>query len=184
MIFDSDVLLPQIFQIGDKPDHERIIFVRDAQGNRDKAINLFAATIRWPRVSSGFLFLEEVMTDEGDGKFTWPAPTAIAIEAEGQIIVAALQDSGAVATLDVGISNVDASVDVTISTGTIPASGFYRINSEFGKYTLSGLTVTFDERGIFQTSAASQSMGDTITFAATKETVTPKLEFQSLRDNF
>jgi len=184
MIFDSDVLLPQNFQIGDKPDHERIIFERDALGNRDKAVNLFAATIRWPRFSSGFIFVEQLMTLNGGGKVTFKAPSALSIEAEGQIIVAALQDSGAVATLDVGIDNVVASVDVTTSVGTIPATGFYKIESEHGEYTFSGSTVTFTDRGIFSTNAAAHGISSTITFAATKETVIPKLEFQVRRDNF
>lgn len=184
MIFDSDVLQPQIFQIGDKPDHERIIFERDARGNRVAAVNLFAATIRWPRHSSGFLFVEQLMTLQAEGKVIWPAPSAISIEATGDIIVAALPDSGAVATLDVGIDGVVSSVLVTTSQGTIPESGFYRIESEYGEYTFTGSTVTFTTRGVFQTSAAAHGIGATILFAATKETVIPKLEFESRRDNF
>ena len=184
MIFDSDVLLPQNFQIGDKPDHQRVIFERGTDKLRVKAINLFAATIRWPKFSSGFVFVEQLMTLNGNGEVTFKAPTALPTEAEGQIIVAALQDSGAVATLDVGIDSVASNVLVTISVGTIPASGFYRINSEHGTFTFTGSTVTFTDRGIFQTNAAAHLMGDTITFAATKETVIPKLNFQVQRDNF
>ncbi|KKN36429.1 hypothetical protein LCGC14_0773710 [marine sediment metagenome] len=184
MIFDSDVLLPQIFQIGDKPDHERIIFERDARGNRVEAVNLFAVTIRWPRHASGYLYVEQLMTLLQEGKVIWSAPSVIAIEAQGDIIVAAFQDSGAVATLDVGIDDVVGSVLVTASAGTIPANGFYRIESEYGEYTFSGSTVTFTTRGVFSTSAAAHSISTTILFAATKETVIPKLEFESRRDNF
>lgn len=124
------------------------------------------------------------MTLLPDGKVTWPAPTPITIEAEGQIIVAALPDSGAVATLDAGITSVEASVAVTTSQGTIPPTGFYKINDEYGDYTFAAGVVTFTTRGLFLTNAAAHLMGDTITFAATKETVIPKLKFISQRDNF
>lgn len=185
MIYDSDVLLPQSFQIGDKPDHERQIFERTTPSQqRIPAVNLFAATIRWARFSSGFLYVEQLMTLEQDGKVTWPAPTPISIEADGQIIVAALPDSGAVATLDSSILSTDSSVTVTASVGTIPPSGFYRIDEEYGTYTFDLGVVSFTERGTFQTIAADQSMSATIKFSPTKGTVIPKLEFQSQRDNF
>ncbi len=185
MIYDSDVLLPQDFKIGDQPDHERTIFERTVPNQqRIPATNLFAATIRWARFSSGFTYVEQVMTLLQEGKVTWPAPSPLSIEQEGQIIVAALPDSGAVATLDSSILSTAASVDVSTSMGTIPPNGFYRIDQEYGKYTFSGSTVTFTERGIFQTNAADQLMLATIKFAPTKQTVIPELEFSVERDNF
>lgn len=183
-VYDQEALLNQRFRIGDKPNYESKIFKTDPVGTRDAADDLLMVSVRWPRYSSGFIYTETLATIAGDpGRIIWYAPSSLVREDEGEIVVAAFPDSGSVSTIDVGISDVDTTVAITTTAGTVPPIGFYKINDEVGEYTLTGSTVNFTNRGTLGTNAASHSLGDTILFAQSKETVQSPIEFRVFRDN-
>jgi len=103
-------------------------------------------------------------------------------EVDGAVLARIYEDSGVVATIDSNISAVDTSVAITVVSGTMPATGFYKINDEWGEYTYTGVTVTFTVRGRLSTNAASHTSGDTIQFSPTAETAQPHYQYNVSRD--
>lgn len=67
---------------------------------------------------------------------------------------------------------------ITILSGTIPATGFARINNEVVSFTrVTSTNVTLDRRGLFNTAAAAHGDADVVKFAACLETGIPQYEY-------
>lgn len=182
MRYELEIKQPLQFFVGDKPDAEMQINKTDINGVTTPASDLLGATARWTQ-GAGFLFLERLMTaGSGAGVFIFKAPSKVTNEVSGAILARIFENSGVTATIDSTITNAAASVDVTVTAGSIPLSGFYKLESEWGEYTVSGATVTFTIRGTLSTSAAAHTSGVSIEFSETAETAQPHFQYKVSRD--
>lgn len=96
----------------------------------------------------------------------------------GRIFVKALEGSGATFTLNGSISASDLTATVDGESGDVPASGYCRIDDEWMQYSKSGVTVTFQRRGIWNTTAASHNDDTVVRTVDNITTLIPYYEWQ------
>lgn len=184
MRYELEIKQPLQFFVNDQPDAEMQINKTDINGVTTAASDLLGATARWTKSGgAGFLYAERLMASgSGAGVFVFKAPSKVTNEVSGAILARIFENSGVTATIDSTITNAAASVDVTVTAGAIPASGFYKLESEWGEYTVSGSTVTLVFRGSLSTSPAAHTSGVSIEFSETVETAQPHFQYRVLRD--
>lgn len=178
MVYRNIIRTPQQWLIGDRADISGTITVDNGQPV------LLGATVRLNRTYIEDDLMTETsasLPDPGSGQFSVNVGFDFFRQDNGTILVRALPDTGIRATLDAGISDTDPSVDITATSGIIPASGWALINSEWTTFTYSAPTITFTERGSFNTAAAAHLSGDTLSFSIVRETCTPYFPFKVLR---
>jgi len=164
-----------IWKVGDKPDVRGVITANAA------IPTLLGVTVRL-YAPSGVIVTERVADYTlATGAFKLILPAILTERKEGLVYVSALEDSTYTRTLTAEISASASSAELTGSTGTLPAAGFCLIESEWCQYTLSGTTLTFVTRGLFNTTAAVHGISTTVKFASCKETCTPDYPF-TVRD--
>lgn len=164
-----------IWVVGDKPAIDGKI---TADG---VAPVLLGATIQL-RTAIANLIGEKAMTVATDGSFTHYVADAFTSRSwGGAVYVAALQDSLVIRTLNGGCTSSATSTLVNAGTALLTDSGFAKIESEWVKYTFSGSTLTFVERGLFGTTPAAHADLVPVYFASAKETCTPYYPF-TIRD--
>ena len=168
--------LPIIWAVGNKPKLSGGKFYADG-----KALSaaLFGATIQLLEANAAYLSETPVVLDGSDlGAFSFTFPSEFVYNGSGKLVFNIFLDSGVTATIDAGVTAAAGqTVDVTATAGTVPAAGYCIIGSEWCKYTLSGSTITLTERGLYNTTAASHSMSDAITFSEVKELVNTSPEY-------
>ena len=179
--YDVELNLPITFFVGDQPDISGTITKNDVGTASGVATNLLGVTVRW-RKGSGYMYTETATAyTSASGKFTFSA-TSEATEDTGHILTRVYVDSTARATADAQIEIVDSSAAVTVTQGTIPASGWCLIDSEWIEYTESGGTLTFVTRGAFNTTAAVHVISSVVSFTQIRETANPPFEFAVKND--
>ncbi len=182
MRYELEIKQPLQFFVNDQPDAEMQINKTDINGVTTAASGLLGATARWTK-GAGFLYAEQLMiAGSGAGVFVFKAPSKVTTENNGAVLARVFEDSAVAATIDSTITDVDASVDVTVTAGTIPAAGVYMIENEWGDYTFTGSTVTFVQRGTLLTTPAAHTSGVAIKFSGTTETAQPHFQYDVKRD--
>ncbi len=153
--------------IGDTPDISGIIYANGAVASDLLGVTVFVNKAR------GTLFTERVgvLSTLETGRFSFVFPITLSESTSGRIFVAVLADSGKSGTINTAITDSDTSVVVSITDA--PERGYCLIGSEWIEYTASGSTITFVERGAFNTTAASHAQDAAISFSDVKETCTP-----------
>lgn len=160
-----------IWKVGDKPDVRGII-------TADEAVPTLLGVTVSLYAPSGVL-VEESIADYtlATGAFKFILPEVLTVRKQGLVYVSALEDSTYTRTLSAGVSPSGTSDTLVGSTGTLQSVGFALIESEWVAYTISGSTITFTERGLFNTTAALHNSGVTVKFASVKETCQPDYPF-------
>lgn len=159
--------------VGDKPNLTGTI---RADGKK-ATTGLLGVTVTITR-AAGYLLTETFTSIDSIAKFNLVLPNELVRQDVGRILVAVLVDSSDIATIDTAITGTSTSVDIT---GTSPNSGYCKIDDEWMSFTVSGSTLTFTERGVFNTIAASHVINSALSFADVKETATPWLSY-NVRD--
>lgn len=161
-----------IWKVGDKPDVSGTI-------TADGAVpTLLGVTVRL-YAPSGVVVSERIADYTlATGAFKLILPEILTERKTGLVYVSALEDSTYTRTLSGAITTGSTSATLAGSTGTLQSSGFCLIDSEWIQYTLSGSTITFVTRGLFNTTTASHSDGATVKFVSVKETCVPDYTFQ------
>ena len=177
MVYRVIIKTPQTWLVDDQPDIEGVL-----KGN-GSAPNMLGATVRLVRPSLNADLLVETaaaLPEPGSGKFSVVVPFAFTRQDNGVIAVAVLIDSGTRATIDTQLDPTDLTVNITETTGTVPANGRFLINDEWIGYSKSGLTLTLT-RGLFATTAATHLISTEGKFSQIKETATPYYPWQVLK---
>ena len=138
------------------------------------AVNALGVVVR--AVSGDFqLFSDRVATLDSNGTtFNVDVPRTNFQRVEGHLVVQVLPDSLATATINQigGIDSDDTTIPIDGVTGTIPASGWCRIGSEWMSYTYSSPNLTVI-RGLFNSTQAAHADDAAIKFSAYKESASP-----------
>jgi len=160
-----------VWKVGDKPDVRGVI-------TADGAIPaLLGVTVRL-YAPSGVIVYESVADYTlATGAFKFILPESLTQSKQGLVYVSALEDSTYTRTLSAGVSATSSSDTLVGSTGTLQSAGFALIESEWVQYTISGSTITFVTRGLFNTTAATHAASTVVKFASVKETCTPDYPF-------
>lgn len=178
MLYTLIARLPLQWMIADQPT------VTGSIRSDNGAPGLLGATVRLTRPYLSTDLIQEIaaaLPNPGSGDFSVTASTPFTRQDSGNLLVSALPDSGARATIDAPITNISASVNVTVTAGALPAYGRALIDAEWVEFTYLAPTMTFLTRGYYRTIAASHLISSILQINTEKATCIPYPEYTVLR---
>lgn len=171
------------FSTFDKPNIDGVLH-RD--GIVQGSVELAFVTVRIMQDTND-LILDETVATQATDSFNITFDLAVSERSYGALFVAAFPlETGITATLNGAIDDLVTTVNLSVSVGLIPLSGWLKItgSDEIMSFTKVTATQVLVQRGIFNTVATSHLDTAGVNIAAIKETATPYRQFQVEDDYF